>query len=186
MLTTDAAANEILASNIGAGHRSSKLEGDTVETALTPNLKMIGRDKAHSFRRLMTRPFKCDEYLDSIVDEFVTAKSSVVQRLHNSWDLKRILTEEIEAADPELGTNMKSLRAAKHRFESLAAPMGRCILYLPQFLKTMQRICESRADNIATEAKAFLQGLTAEKLLQLSLLADGLDETMLLVRCLSY
>ena len=42
----------------------------------------------------------------------VTAKSSVVQRLHNSWDLKRILTEEIEAADPELGTNMKSLRAA--------------------------------------------------------------------------
>ena len=64
--------------------------------------------------------------------------------------------------------------------------MGRCILYLPQFLKTMQRICESRADNIATEAKAFLQGLTAEKLLQLSLLADGLDETMLLVRCLSY
>ena len=91
LITTDAAANEILATNIGAGKRSAELEpanGDGDNSTLTPNLKMVGRDKAHSFRRLMTRPFQCDPFLDEIMDDFVLSKSSICQLVQNSHGLK--------------------------------------------------------------------------------------------------
>lgn len=167
-----------------SGHRSTRLESDEAER-LTPNLKMIGRDKAHAFRRLMSRPYATDQFLDSIVEEYIRDKNSVVQKVQNSFDLKRMMAEEVEAGDSTTGPKMKSLRAAKHRFESLASPMGRVILYLPEFLKALQRIA-LKTDKAGASASAFLKGLTAEKLVQLGLLADGMDESLLLVRILGF
>ena len=184
LITTDAAANEILATNIGAGKRSAELEpanGDGDNSTLTPNLKMIGRDKAHSFRRLMTRPFQCDPFLDEIMDDFVLSKSSICQLVQNSHELKSMFQEEIEQ---QVGCKrISNLRAAKHRFESLAAPMGRALLYLPSFVACCQRVAETRADtSMGKQTKVFLEGLTCEKLIQLAVLADALDESMVLLR----
>eukprot|EP00438_Fugacium_kawagutii_P027421 Skav217147 [mRNA] locus=scaffold2621:2863:6211:+ [translate_table: standard] len=184
LVTTDAAANEILATNIGAGRRSSRLETEANdEKILTPNLVMVGRDKAHSFRRLMTRPYASDPFLDGLVDDWIRDNGSMIQKIQNSWDLKRVLVEEVAESDAPTGTSMRSLRAAKHRFESLASPMGRALLHLPAFLKTMERMAAG-ANDLGKRAAAFLQGLSAEKLVQLALLADGMDEAMLLVRTL--
>ena len=59
VVTTDAAANEILATHITAGKRSPKIEQNDAQQPLMPNIKLVGRDQAHAFRRLMTRPYKC-------------------------------------------------------------------------------------------------------------------------------
>lgn len=46
MLNTDAASNELLAGDIGRGRRAGR-----ADLVITPNLKIVGRDQAHSFRR---------------------------------------------------------------------------------------------------------------------------------------
>lgn len=56
IVTTDAAANEILATDIGRGRRDPALESELPQHQqplglLTPNLLLIGRDHAHAFRR---------------------------------------------------------------------------------------------------------------------------------------
>ena len=158
------------------------MESDNSDEArLTPNLKMIGRDKAHSFRRLMTRPYQCDEYLDELLNDFVHDKSSMCQKIQHSFNLKTIFQEQVVKQEAKWGQKIKNLRAAKHRFESLAAPMGRILLYLPAFLATCAQISEQRLA-AGPRAEAFLNSLTAERLLQAGLLADGMDEAMLLIR----
>ena len=96
VVTSDCASNEILATQAGAGQRDPNLEEGGVGEEnddgglLTPNLKMVGRDKAHSFRRLMTRPVKVDPYLSDIIDDFISSKSSMAQKIQASYDLRDI------------------------------------------------------------------------------------------------
>lgn len=192
-MTSDCASNEILATQAGAGQRDPNLEeggvGEQNDGILTPNLKMVGRDKAHSFRRLMTRPVKVDGYLSDIIEDFISSKSSMAQKIQASYDLKDIFRQEIAAdlehntADSPVTARIQNLRAAKHRFESLASPLGRMLLYLPSFIKACQRVSETRKGQaVARSARLFLDQLSAERLLQAALLSDGLDEALLLVR----
>ena len=107
------------------------------EEAFTPNVKLVGRDAAHSFRRLMTRPYKTDEYLEETVSMWIDSEHSMTQKIQNSFELQSIFSEEvIKAREEPHGNSIKSLRAAKHRFESLQAPLGRTLLHLPAFLAT--------------------------------------------------
>ena len=77
---------------------------------------------------------------------------------------------------------ISNLRAAKHRFESLATPMGRTLLYLASFVACCQRVAETRADtSMGKQTKVFLEDLTAEKLVHLGLLADAFDEALMLL-----
>ena len=50
MLNTDAASNEMLAGEVGRGRRADK-QTAVKDLVITPNLKIVGRDAAHSFRR---------------------------------------------------------------------------------------------------------------------------------------
>ena len=49
-------------------------------------------------------------------------------------------------------------------------------------LATVQRICQARKDQAATALRAWLENLTAQELIQLGMLADIMDESLLLVR----
>ena len=54
ILVSDSAASELLAANIGRGNRTDAgVEGP--RDPLTPNLVLVGRDYAHSFRRTLKR-----------------------------------------------------------------------------------------------------------------------------------
>lgn len=108
----------------------------------------------------------------------------MTQKIQNSFELQAMFQEEVNQREEAHGNSIKSLRAAKHRFESLQAPLGRTLLHLPAFLATCQRISETRADQAAgRDATVFLRDLTSERVLQAGLLADGMDEAMLLIRC---
>ena len=76
-----------------------------------------------------------------------------------------------------------NLKAAKHRFESFAAPLGRMLLHLEEFVDEVQ---ETRDDRVqSTEARDcwdWLGGLNDEKLYQLATLADCSDEILVATR----
>jgi hypothetical protein len=133
----------------------------------------------------MTRPYKCDPYLDEIMDDFVVEKTSMCQKIQHSSALKDIFAEEVllNANTATAVKKVENLRAAKHRFESLATPLGRILLHLQAFVSACQRIADVRTgDSAGVAARAFLDHLTAERLIQVGLLSDGMDECMMLIR----
>ena len=107
----------------------------------------------------------------------------MVQRIWNSPILRTRLTRRIkEAADSNVGS-AANLNAAKHRFESFAAPLGRMLLHLEEFLDEVQETCDDRGQS--TESRDcwdWLGGLDDEKLYQLAMLADCSDEILVATR----
>jgi hypothetical protein len=131
--------------DVGAGKRSTKIEDDAAE-ALHPNLLMIGRDKAHAFRRVLQRPYQADDYLHNLMTDHVLGSHSMVQIVANSFEFRLWLEEEIKKQTDTtgFGAQCRNLKAAKHRFESHSTPLGRTLLYLPAWLATCSRVRENR------------------------------------------
>ena len=76
-----------------------------------------------------------------------------------------------------------NLKAAKHRFESYAAPLGRMLLHLEEFLDVVQETCDDRGgSNEAADCWRWLSALDEEKLYQLGMLADCSDEILVATR----
>lgn len=154
---------------------------------MTPNVKMIGRDKAHGFRRILQRPYQADGFLQGVMDNYILSSESMTQKIANSFDFREWLQLEISRCDQDetsgFGNKVQNLRSAKHRFESHTTPLGRFLLYLPAFIRVVTKICELKPDDASGRSAArFLELVTGEELLQLALLADAADEALVLVR----
>ena len=171
---------------MGAGKRDIKIEDEgTLE--LHPNLKMIGRDKAHAFRKVLQRPYCADDFLEALMNDHILGSHSMAQIIANSHEFSLWLEDELSRQEQTagFGAKCKNLRSAKHRFESHSTPLGRMLLYCPAFLATCQKIAENRKDNKEGRcAIAYLQSFTAEGLCQLAMLADAGDEGLMLVRAM--
>ena len=171
---------------MGAGKRDVKIE-DQGAQELHPNLKMIGRDKAHAFRKVLQRPYAADDFLETVMNDHILGSHSMTQIIANSHEFSLWLEEEIgrQESTAGFGAKCKNLRSAKHRFESHSTPLGRMLLYCPAFLANCQRIVENRRDNKEGRCSlGYLQSLTPEGLCQLAMLADAGDEGLLLVRAM--
>ena len=149
--------------------------------ALTPNLRFVLRDKAHSSRRITSRPWKCDPYLTETLDNFCHGRLAVAKLIQFSPEIRRIF--EAEAAE-ESGSygRIKNFRAAKHRFESHARPLGRTVLHLHACVRTALRVYGQGNAAPAKKAQEWLLWLNAEHCLQAAMLADAADSSLLLTR----
>ena len=136
------------------------------------------------FVRILKRPFAADAYLKNILDEAVVLNDSVVQRIWNSPVLSLRLRRRIqESSEGSSVGSAANLKAAKHRFESFAAPLGRMLLHLEEFLDEVQETCDDRgASKEAEDCWRWLSTLDEEKLYQLGMLADCSDEILVATR----
>ena len=153
------------------------------EQPLAPNLKAILRDRAHASRRMTCRPWKCDEYLALVADTIVMSRSSIVQRIQHSVQLLRRFETNVQSLDSCRFKKVTCLKAAKHRYESWAAPMGRATLQIEALIKTAEEMSIIRS--WAEDAEAFLDFVSVdggEAILQMSMLADASDEALLVTR----
>ena len=84
----------------------------------------------------------------------ILGSHSVVQRVFNFHVFRGWFEEEIHSQEDTqaFGQGVKNLRAAKHRFESFTTPLGRLILYLPAFLRTLHRIRVDRDRDAVAQA----------------------------------
>ena len=82
-------------------------------------------------------------------------------------------------------TRIKSLSAAKHRFDSWQKPFGRLCLSFEAALVTAQEIHEERRTQAAgRHAKEFLKLVDEESAICLAMMSDAGDEAIQLVRML--
>ena len=94
VVLSDSAANEIAASNVNRGRRALQIESDTADTLL-PNLKLVARDHAHSFRHVLQRPFKSSDYLCQLMDNNVLHGNSIVRVIDGSFVFRQWFEIEV-------------------------------------------------------------------------------------------
>ena len=182
--TVDSAGNEVAAVFDSAAPilASSLLleNGDT----LFPCHKLLVRDRAHGTRRILERPWRADDYLDTIVTSLVTGRSSITQLIQHSFDFKQWYAEATGASKSKaVSTSFKTLRAALHRYESLVTPLSCFVLDLEAILSVAMRIARERSgEQAGRSAASFLAAVEPEMLLTAAMLADAGDEGLQLIR----
>ncbi len=178
LLVSDSASNELLAASIARGWRAKGHDAP-----LLPHVRTVFRDLSHATRRIMTKPWQVDERIDECFRRTIWSKQSPTQLIWNSkvfsaWFKKHIETEQLSQCK-----QANNLRAAKHRFESTSWPLGRVLLHLQAFVKTVQHIAHVRTSSSeGTCASSWLRSIDSERLLLLAMVADAHDEASLVVR----
>lgn len=182
-LTVDSAGNEVAAGENMMSEVSCTAHVPGVE-AFAPNMTFIIRDKAHGSRRILSRPWMCDDYLAAVAGSLITDSGSLAQLIQHSDDLRAIYNEASKNSSCQyVSTSFSHMRAAKHRFESMCTPLSRICLDWEACIAFLARVCIERpGDRAGVFAAATLQGLDEEIMLQAALLADASDECMILIR----
>ena len=85
----DAASNEVCATFDTAAAWALPLEGLRPGEALFPNHQLVVRDRAHGSRRILSRPWTADRYLNSLFQSLVSGPSSLVQLIRHSMDFSQ-------------------------------------------------------------------------------------------------
>ena len=74
---------------------------------------------------------------------------------------------------------VKDLGFDAHRFESLAKPLSRIVLFFPAFLQTLHQIATARAgEEPADAAGDFLQWLSVKAMVLVAMLSDAAAENL--------
>lgn len=184
---SDAASDEIRAGHMLAGQSTSSMYAPRL-----PNLQVVGRDKPHGTRRMLSRGWKADPFLDEVSQWFVFGPSSPTKMIQYSHAFKEIFAANIRRQDPSITPvkcheHLKDLGFAAHRFESASKPMTRIAVFFQAFLSTVVQVaCERKGHEEGKSAIAFLDWLTPEKCLQLAMLADCSLECIALTRMTDY
>ncbi len=95
-----------------------------------PNLLFVVRDRPHGSCRITLRPWMAHPFLKSTWDTFVWGKGSMVPLMEHSPVFEAWLEQNVSAIEDSawLAQSLKSLRGAKHRFDSSQKPAGRFCL----------------------------------------------------------
>ena len=150
-ITVDAASYETLSADI---MRPSTLA--SLHRALTPDLRFALRDKAHASRRIISRPWSADAYLKDFVIMFASGRGSMAQLTQHSLDIIMVFANYVKTCTHTcVNTTVTNMRAAKHRFESFAKPLGRSVLHLHACIRTALYVASrgSSSDKPATRAR---------------------------------
>ncbi len=119
-----------------------------------------------------------------MLETIVLSKTSIMNVIENSFLFKSDFAVNVQRIERgPLRANIRALRMAKHRFESISTPAGRFVLLFDAILATACHIHETRRGREASvHAGFFLQYITPTRLLLMSMLADASDEGIALTR----
>ena len=133
-VVVDSAADELLAGEIGTREVSSDLR------PITPNCRVILRDKAHAARRPLNRPWTRLPFLKELIERWISSRPSPARMIQNSFEFRRWFKKNLEADSQRRISDFANLRAAKHRFESVTKPLQRSCFHCRSLLRTMVQI----------------------------------------------
>ena len=112
-----------------AGHiLHSKAQSVTDQGRTTfPNLRLVNWDTTHGSRRLTSRPWKTDRYIDESLRLLLFEKKSIVRLIQHSQEFKQMLKANVDKMPGRVGTTVQNLSYAGHRFDSTTKPLGRAV-----------------------------------------------------------
>ncbi len=131
--------------------------------------------------RSVSRPWAADAYLNEVMTFFVTSRNSMIQKIDRSQDLRRIFTKHcnnLESGILRTSNLLISLRSAKHRFESLASPMGLWVMWFLGLCMTAREITIKRTGPEVACAQLFMEYVTTSKCVLMGMMADAADDAL--------
>ena len=142
--------------------------------AVLPNLKYVGKDRAHALRRAI-RPWDCDDYLAGCKSNFIDGKNAFTKAIQFSPILKKWFTEANARSDvrTSISNRIADFAWAKQRYDGITTPLGRFVIYIEGLIATANLAISIRKDAAAIE---FVSNLDAESYLQMAMMADATDE----------
>jgi hypothetical protein len=108
--------------------------------------------------RTLGRTWRCDEYLTSVESLMINGGNSLVQAIHHSKNL----SHRFEAICASQKAPVWCLRAAQHRYESLATPGGRSVLYIDALIEFADELLTDTNPDHVSKAEHFLASLNTE------------------------
>ena len=112
------------------------------------NLRERMCDPTHAARRLLSRPQAASPYLKELCDKLIFNKRSISQMVVISEVFNKYFAEEVAKLKAEgAGDSVHrviNLRAAKHRLEKCATPLGNHILWVEALIATAIRVAMER------------------------------------------
>ena len=110
-----------------------------------------------------------EDFISEISEAFIMRYDSIVQRIQASPDISKMF----ELSVKERAGTIKNLKAAKHRYESWATPLGRFTVHFSALVEVAEHLSVSRrSEEVGKDAARFLQTIDEEVRLQLAMLAD--------------
>ena len=177
-LAVDSASDELLSAEM---MRSSVLSPS--QRTLTPNLRFVLRDKAHASRRVVSRPWAADPYVKDVANMFAHSRNSISRMVQNSPAISQVFHQYVVSARNKIVSSAcANMRAAKHRFESHAKPMGRSCLHLHSCIRTALHISSKSSKDVADRAKEWLLWVDTEKCVLAAMMSDASDQALSLTR----
>lgn len=173
---------EILDMDAAADEQCSARE---LRKDLLTSVKVVMKDKAHASRRVLSRPWNVIPALDEAWSMFVGDSSSVVRMIQKSDVLSKKFHEYCQAANsaPVSSKHIKNLQFKKQRFDSVAKPLGRGILFFEALLATaIWATVHLRGSDACKDAEAFLTWIDERRMILLAMAADCADSALGLVR----
>jgi len=135
------------------------------------------------FLRATSRPWAADLVFKEVYDTLVSDKNSLLRRVEHSKDFKEQFGKFVAEWDGIIGTLIKNLRAAKHRFEKEAMPTGRFTIYLDPLIATANWISAHRTgQTCAKDSDQFMLYLSGKRVLIMGALSDAAHEGLIFVR----
>ena len=185
-ITIDSAENELAAAgNMMSTESVVSVRNEDGVEAFAPHLILVVRDKAHASRRILSRPWYCDQYLQTVASSLMTEPSSLTQLIQHSADLRNMYAAATrESHTGYVSSRFGNLRGAKHRFESMTTPLSRIVLDWGAAVAFLVQVGLERGntDRAGKYATLCLTALDEELMLQAALLADAADESLCLIR----
>ena len=156
--------------------RGTNLDG---ANPLTPKLRLHTRDKAHSTKRMLGRPFDADVTLKSIIKRYNMDNPTIVSVITYSEDFRTVFKSRCEAR----GMRPMPLGLAKHRFSCYRKVLMLFCTHFGPLQETAVYMQGTRdaGSPPAVQARAFLNE-TDETLIQNGMMADAADQVMQLLR----
>lgn len=150
---------------------------------LLPNARFICRDATHSARRLTSKPWAADSFLNEVMQTYILSSSSIVCTIQNSVDLRHVFGENVKEDEQAWVTTIRNLCSSKDRFDSTTKPLSRFVLTFDSVFKTAVNMSQRRHGTEAGKrANDFLRYCSCESLLQIAMLSDAACEALEVVR----
>ena len=123
------------------------------------NLRFTLRDKAHSARRILSRPWSAVETINDVYQNAIAGKHSITSTIQHSGVVAHKFQQHCQAMEsaPRTAKRLKNLSLAKHRFDSVEKPLSRFCLYLDAFLLTAISLSASPTSQLRERGKGFLE-----------------------------
>ena len=181
MTASDNASNEVRATRMLRG-RTPTSPGHLTTTF--KNVRCHVPDVTHASVRMIKRPWAADPYLDSVMQTHIWGSGSIVCTIQFTNYQKKFASfaQDMESTGV-MGTRIRDMNLAKHRFNSVTTPVGRFVLFFP-VVWTLAACMLNRpaGDDCRQKAHDFFDTIDEDAVIQISMLADAADEHSAIVR----